>query len=105
MKKLCSFALFVLVLACASSHAAALTVTTTNDSGPGSLRHAISNANLTVALDTIEFNIPGAGVHTISISNALPTITNSVIIDGYTQPGSSPNTLSNGNNAVLLVEL
>ena len=32
-------------------------------------------------------------------------ITDPVVIDGYTQPGSSPNTLANGDNAVLLIEL
>ena len=35
----------------------------------------------------------------------LPTITSPVVIDGYTQPGASPNTLAEGNNAVLLIEL
>ncbi|MCH8046969.1 MAG: hypothetical protein IID44_24980 [Planctomycetes bacterium] len=37
--------------------------------------------------------------------SALPAITDPVIIDGYTQPGSSPNTLANGNDAVLRIEL
>ena len=35
--------------------------------------------------DTIDFAIPGAGVHTITRTRALPTITDPVIIDGYTQ--------------------
>src|SRR5205807_1996407 len=55
--------------------------------------------------DTINFNIPGAGVHTISPASALPTITDPVTIDGYTQPGASMNTLANSDNAVLLIEL
>ena len=42
---------------------------------------------------------------TISPLSALPTITDPVIIDGYTQPGASPNTLADGDNAVLLIEL
>ena len=82
-----------------------LLVTTVNDSGPGSLREAINCANSTPGQDTITFNIPGTGVHTISLASALPQITNSVIIDGYTQPGAMPNTLPNGDNAVLLIEL
>ena len=79
-------------------------VTNTNDSGIGSLRQAILNADREAG-HTISFAIPGAGVHTISPLSALPTITDPVIIDGYTQPGASPNTLAVGNNAVLLVEL
>jgi YVTN family beta-propeller protein len=64
------------------------TVTTTNDSGAGSLRQAIVDANARVgALDTIAFNIPGTGVHTIAPLSALPTITDPVIIDGTTQAG------------------
>ena len=69
------------------------------------LREAISAANATVVRDTIEFNIPGGGAHTIRPVSPLPTITNPVIIDGYTQPGASPNTLPDGNDAVLLIEL
>src|SRR6476646_7194241 len=41
------------------------TVTNTNDSGANSLRQAILNANGNTGPDTIQFNIPGAGVHTI----------------------------------------
>jgi hypothetical protein len=55
--------------------------------------------------DTIAFNIPGTGVHTIQPATVLPEITDPVIIDGYTQPGASPNTLAVGTNAVLNVEL
>ena len=80
-------------------------VMNTNDSGPGSLRQAIFNANANPGLDTIAFAIPGAGMHTISPTSPLPNITDPVVIDGYTQPGSSPNTLANGDNAVLLIEL
>ncbi|MFS8084308.1 MAG: hypothetical protein ACMG6H_01650, partial [Acidobacteriota bacterium] len=62
-------------------------VTNTNDSGTGSLRQAILNANATAALDTISFNISGSGVRTISPLSELPTITAPVFIDGATQPG------------------
>src|SRR6266511_653262 len=87
--------------------AATFTVTNTNDSGPGSLRQAILDANAAPGADTIAFNIPEAGVHTISPLSPLPALTDDagVTIDGYTQPGSSPNTLAIGDDAVLLIEL
>jgi Calx-beta domain len=85
--------------------AATFTVTNTNDSGPGSLRQAILDANATPGTDTIAFNIPGAGVQTIKPASGLPTITDPLIIDGYTQPGARPNTLVQGHNGVLLIEL
>ena len=62
-------------------------VTNTNDSGSGSLRQAILDANANAGADMIDFNIPGAGVHTIMPASALPTITDPVTIDGTTQPG------------------
>jgi hypothetical protein len=80
-------------------------VTNTNDAGAGSLRQAILNANGNGGADLISFRIAGSGVHTIAPLSALPTITDPVTIDGYTQPGSSVNTLAVGNNAVLLIEL
>ena len=92
--------------------AATITVTTTADSGAGSLRQAILDSNASAGvLDTIAFNVTGAGcagipaVCTIKPTTALPIIIDPVIINGYTQPGSSPNTLATGEDAVLLVEL
>ena len=70
-----------------------------------SLREAINLANSAPGADTIDFHIPGTGVQTISLLSALPTITVPATIDGYTQPGASPNTLTVGDNAVLLIEL
>lgn len=63
------------------------TVTNANDSGPGSLRQAILDANSNPGLDSVSFNIPGSGVRTISPLSALPDITDSLTIDGTTQPG------------------
>lgn len=65
---------------------APFSVTTTSDSGPGSLRQAILDANARAGADTIVFGI-GTGIQTITLSSALPTITDSVTIDGSTQPG------------------
>ena len=100
-------------LVCATpAGAATYTVLNTSDSGAGSLRQAMSDSNTSVGTtDTIAFNITGAGctgtptVCTIKPMSALPNITDPVVIDGYTQPGSSPNTLAVGDNAVLLVEI
>ncbi|MDQ3546245.1 MAG: CSLREA domain-containing protein [Verrucomicrobiota bacterium] len=69
------------------------------------LREAIDAANANPGADIINFSIFGAGVKTITPTSALPTITEAVTIDGYTQPGAAENTLATGNNAVLLVEL
>src|SRR5215813_11112292 len=80
-------------------------VTNTDNSGPGSLAQAILDANANPGPDIITFNIPGSGVHTISPNTSLPTITDPLTIDGYTQPGASANTLSAGSNAVLQIEL
>lgn len=79
---------------------AAFTVTNTNDSGAGSLRQAISDANALPGLDTITFNIAGAGVHTINVASALPTITDSIVIDGWSEPdfSSTPVIVLDGNN-------
>ncbi len=82
-------------------------VTNTNDSGPGSLRQAIEDANADtgVGVDHITFDIPastapnlnvpvtgfnpGTQTWTINLLSPLPVITHSVSIDGYTQ-GSVP---------------
>ena len=97
------------LLGCGASSAlaATFTVTNTNDSGLGSLRQAILDANANPGTDMIAFNIPGQGVQTISPLTLLPSLTDDagVTIDGYTQPGSGPNTLAGGDNAVLLIEL
>jgi hypothetical protein len=78
-------------------------VTNTNPDGPGSLAQAILDSNGRTGQDTIVFNIPGSGLH--RIQGFRPAITDSLVIDGYTQPGSHPNTLSVGNDAVILIQL
>ncbi|MEZ5729495.1 MAG: DUF4347 domain-containing protein [Burkholderiaceae bacterium] len=66
---------------------ATFTVTNTNDSGAGSLRQAILDANAAGGADTIEFDIGGGGQQTIVLSAGLPTISDQVTIDGGTQTG------------------
>ncbi|HJQ69561.1 MAG TPA: BACON domain-containing carbohydrate-binding protein [Blastocatellia bacterium] len=74
------------------------TVTNASDSGPGSLRQAILDANANPGADTINFSI-NSGVQTITIEKPLPAITQALTIDGTTQPGfsGSPIVELNGN--------
>ncbi len=83
------------------------TVTSTADSGAGTLRQAILDANANPGSDTIAFGVVGSGVHTIAPTSPLPEITDPVTIDGYTQSGSSPNTnpAGHGLNTVLTIEI
>ena len=76
-------------------------VINTNDSGAGSLRQAILDANTAPGKNLITFNMAGGSVKTISPSSALPTITGPVTIDGWSQPGyaGSPMIELNGTNA------
>jgi uncharacterized repeat protein (TIGR01451 family) len=69
------------------------------------LRAAIEEAEALAGPDRIEFDIQGAGVQTISPGSGLPTIRDSLEIDGYTQPGASRNTLQTGSDAVLLIRI
>src|SRR5207249_5045234 len=55
------------------------------DSGAGSLRQPIIDANNTEGADLISFRIPGAKPYTITPASALPTLTDPVTIDGTTQ--------------------
>ena len=111
------------VLTVATAPAATITVTGTGDTiavdGVVTLREAITSANNNASInsdvsaqspgaygnDTINFNIAGAGVKTINVTAALPAITGPVTINGYSQTGTSMNTLANADNAVLLIEL
>lgn len=68
------------------AHAATFTVTNVGDSGAGSLRQAIIDANLDATADLIAFDIAGAGPHTIALTSPLPQITEAVTIDATTEP-------------------
>lgn len=59
--------------------AANFEVTNTNDSGPGSLRQAILDANAAAGADTISF---ASGLGTIALLSNLPTITDTLTING-----------------------
>ena len=82
-------------------------MTNTNDSGPGSFRQAMLDANADPDMNGIVFNIPGAGPHTIAPGlPPIPGFTSPVVVDGYTQPGASPNTNGPGlpGNEIILIE-
>jgi CSLREA domain-containing protein len=77
-------------------------------SGTCTLRAAIYEANAHPGPDTIAFNISGTGVHNIQLNNLLPPLNDAsggTTIDGYTQPGASPNTDPVTSNAVIKVEI
>lgn len=106
-----------------AGQAAIVTVTGIGDTvavnGTCTLREAITSINAAASVnadcpntgaafgtsDEIRFNIPGAGVHTIVPTSALPTIIAPVFINGYSQPGSSANNAGSGWNGVILIEL
>jgi hypothetical protein len=93
------------MMTCFLAQADDFTVFTTDESGDGSLRQAILDANAHPGADRIVFAIPGAGVHRIELSTELPPLTEAVLIDGYTQPGSQPNTRTESFDGVLCIQL
>lgn len=94
--------LFFLALSFSLLAQTSVTVTNTNDSGAGSLRQAIIDANGNWNIDHINFNIPitdpnynsTTGVFTIKVSSGLlPVVRNRyLIIDGSTQTAFTGNT-------------
>jgi hypothetical protein len=80
-------------------------VLNTNDSGTNSLRQAILDVNTNAGGGQIWFNIPGSGPRKIAPLTVLPLMVRPTIVDGYTQPGSHPNTKTNGTDAAILIEI
>ena len=113
MKRVRLCALLAAALALAAPLPAQFFVNSTADPGDGActvanctLREAITDANSgPLVSHFISFAIPGTGVHTIVLVSALPAILGSLTIDGYTQPGATPNTLADGDDAVLRIEI
>ncbi|MBA3350849.1 MAG: hypothetical protein H0U23_00175 [Blastocatellia bacterium] len=96
----------VTILSTTTSGATNFTVTSASSTGPGSLSQAIALANQTAGADRILFNVPGAGVKKIDLSqHPLPAVREAVTIDGYTQPGAKANSLTVGDDAVILIQL
>jgi hypothetical protein len=102
-----AFAFFICLFAVQSASAATFTVTTTADSGAGSLRMAIASANGTTSPDTINFMIPAgsagctsAGVCTITLTSGELAITSATAAGTLTITNSTgaSNLLISGNN-------
>jgi hypothetical protein len=91
---------------------ATFTVTNLNDGGAGSFRQAILDANGNGnpgQVDLIQFNLP-AGLdadfaQTIKLTSPLPAVSQAVVIDGYSQKPSHPNTSPQGAFAGLVMQL
>ena len=80
------FAFLIINSQSQSEAATTFTVTNAQDSGPGSLRQAILDANANPGGDVINFSI-GSFRQTIVLASVLPVITDPVTIDATTQPG------------------
>src|SRR5437867_2028176 len=65
----------------------AFVVDSTADSGRGTLRQALLDANANGGPDEIQFNFQSSGLHTIRPASPLPPLTGAIMIDGTTQPG------------------
>jgi hypothetical protein len=89
----------------------AFAVTNAADSGQGSLRQAIldanASANINNVADVINFNIPGIDADNVLINPILqlPAITDAVLIDGLTQTGAKANTLAVGSDGHISVTI
>src|SRR4026208_2309921 len=100
MAVLLAFAIVLGALSVTVAHAAGFTVTNLNDSGSGSVRQAILDANASPATDTITFSVSG----TITLASSLPLINDR---SGLTIDGNGQTITISGNGAVqiLTVEL
>lgn len=93
------------IISCISSaNAETFVVTNRSDSGPGSLREALTlaNNNGQTETDLITFMLPGNTIadKTITISSALPQVNTPLIVDASTQPGD----LFSANGAKVIIE-
>ncbi len=110
MKRIIVLSLLTLTTFIGVARAATVTVLIADDGvnligAPGSFYWAITNAG---PGDTIAFNIPGPGPHYLKVPpNGFPLVyqKNNLLIDGYSQPGSSRNTnaITSSNNAVIKI--
>jgi hypothetical protein len=107
-----ALAALIALVSAPAAMAATFTVTTNADSGAGSLRQAIEAANsiqvengTACITHTIQFAIPGNAPHTIRPLSPLPVVRIPIIMDAFTQPGASANTLVLGSNMVPGIEL
>jgi hypothetical protein len=69
----------------------AIVASSTADSGPGTLRQALLDANAIPDANIIAFAFPGDAPHEIQLLSALPVITAPLTINGWSQPGYDGN--------------
>lgn len=71
------------------------------------LRAALEESEAQPGHEVVNFAIPGVGPHQLNPLSIYPRLNDpaGVTIDGYSQSGSSPNTLVAGTDAVLMIEL
>lgn len=96
-----------LLLTC-QARAATFTVTNVNDSGPGSLRQAITDANAAAGADVIQFDTAGvfATAQTITLtSSGLPLTTGPVEINGPTGVGQGVTVSGGGLFRIFPIQL
>jgi gliding motility-associated-like protein len=114
------FLILLLIFITNTCIAAVFVVTSNADSGPGTLREALTKAaaNGSAEKDYINFNLPGTGEvgRAITITSKLPNISSNLIIDGTTQPGAAfgvsdakiilqPDKQKNNFNAFTLIDV
>ena len=90
-----TIATLILTISAINAMAATFTVTNTNDSGAGSLRQAILDANAAAGADTVVFNATFNTTQTITLTGGVIAITRDLTITGT---GANLLTVS-GNNA------
>jgi parallel beta-helix repeat protein len=81
-----------------------ITVTSSANAGPGTLRAAINEANSNFSRSWIDFSLPAVAGTVITPANDLPAITSPLEIDGYTQPGASPASSTAGAQPGVLID-
>ena len=91
MRKKIFFCTVFLLFFIPPAQAATYTVTNTDDSGGGSLRQAILDANANSGADIIDFSVSG----TITLNSAFPHVTDSLTITG---PGAASLTVDGNSN-------
>ncbi len=96
-------ATLILTLSAINAMAATFTVTNTNDSGAGSLRQAVLDANAAATADTIVFDASFNTPRTITLATEIRISPNGQTADTLTIIGPGTNLLTiNGNNVTLI---
>src|SRR5437868_304785 len=83
--------IILLTFFCQKAAAAVFVVTSNADSGPGTLREALTlaAANDSTQIDYVNFNLTDISVagRTLNLKSQLPDVSSNLVIDGSTQTG------------------